>query len=575
MDAYLSPLSIFLVKLGGNGDRILFRYPYSDMPRTKEKSEKTTAENRFAIIPVDHYAVEQANQDLLDATSLISFPNKELSNLFSVSQSLCNTKFELKIDAIRFIGYPISMEWTKGERMNNWRYYSENHAHKQNLSMFHVVIALRAETIYSVVNCYYSLSKMLGTAIRHEERRVDYLHKEAEIMLNAQDEVSMMPADEPRPSQFALALERSQLAQILKKVFDDVSLTGVTEVSINRWPSVSFCLPQRVHKFINPRLLVEPELIDKCVTSIRPYHAILLLKDAKEILECFPLDGNGDFKKIVTQASPEKSMKTLALDCNLPKHFLLMAAANLMYWGKATFIFPVCQTNIYVVSPNVPNPLSPHLMEKFTEKFPGESLGNYLTLFSDPNSIQNAMNMLSDGTSIRFLTQVIVWCLQHHLLVQNHTYMTLFIKGEGPKALQDPLEDTTLVKKDLITRLRENPDKSYEEVVINYQREGFGRTPQSSKPIDDQLREKFDEEEIKELKELEYTDDDVRLFIRCAPYFNGRYHIEEIMFHENVNRTSLLQIIHKFRDVLVEHEHEDPAITSYFRQAFKESNSKA
>lgn len=568
----MSPLSIFLVKRGGSGDRILFRYPYSDQPRAKEKTGQSDQDNPYAIIPEDLYSVERDDQDRLDASSLITFPNKELSNLFAVSQSLCGSKFELKIDDVRFVGHPYSLEWTEEEKLNSWRSYVEGATFNQTMSMFHVIIALPAETMFSVVNCYYKLSVMLGSAIRHEERRCDYLDKQATIMLNAQDEVSAMSEDEVRPSQFGLALERSPLAQTLKKAFEDVARTGVTEVSINKWPSVSFCLPQRVHKFINPRLLVEPDLIDKCVSSIRPYHAILLLKDIKEILESFPLDGNGDFKKIVMQASPEKSMRTLALDCNLPKHFLLMAAANLMYWGKATFVFPVCQSNIYVVSPNVPNPLSPHLMEKFSEKFRGESLGNYLTLFSDPNSIQNAMNMLSDGSSVKFVTRVIVWCLQHHLLVQNHTYITLFIKDDGPKVLQDPLEDSTLVKKDLITRLRENPDKTVDDVISAYAREGFGRTPQSTKPIDEQLVDKFDEEEIAILKAVECTEDDMRLFIRCAPYFNGQYHIEEIMFHENVNRHALLQLIHKFKDVLIEHEHEDPAITSYFRQAIKGPN---
>lgn len=60
--------------------------------------------------------------------------------------------------------------------------------------------------------------------------------------------------------------------------------------------------------------------------------------------------------------------------------------------------------------------------------------------------------------------------------------------------------------------------------------------------------------------------DDLKLFLRVAKYFNGKYHLEEIMYHENLRRSQLMQIIDKFRSVLVRHEHEDPAVTMYFRK---------
>lgn len=47
-------------------------------------------------------------------------------------------------------------------------------------------------------------------------------------------------------------------------------------------------------------------------------------------------------------------------------------------------------------------------------------------------------------------------------------------------------------------------------------------------------------------------------------YFNGDYHLEEIMYLENIRRSQLLQLLDKFRDVLMTSECEDPAIALFY-----------
>ena len=39
-----------------------------------------------------------------------TFPSKVLANLFCVSSKLCDDKFELKINDVRFVGHPVSLE---------------------------------------------------------------------------------------------------------------------------------------------------------------------------------------------------------------------------------------------------------------------------------------------------------------------------------------------------------------------------------------------------------------------------------------------------------------------------------
>ncbi len=61
-------------------------------------------------------------------------------------------------------------------------------------------------------------------------------------MTNAQDEVSSTPETERRVSAFALALERSQLARDLKRVFQDIGNTGTSDdrYPMHAWDQTEF-----------------------------------------------------------------------------------------------------------------------------------------------------------------------------------------------------------------------------------------------------------------------------------------------------------------------------------------------
>lgn len=230
-----NPISIFLIKKGGGGDRLLFRYPYSVPPRKREPPVHSLPNvvmperNLYAMTPAmygqDGYSGPKlpagvlSPSERLNADILPTFSSKVLSNIFGVHSFLCGNKFELKIDEVRFIGHPLSLEIKPGVKT----YFANKK--KSPLTMFHVVFALRAKSPYSVVTCYEELSQITGMAIRNEERRVGYLTAEAKTMMNAQDEVASMTEDN-QMSPFELALERSELAQDLKDIFESMCFNG-------------------------------------------------------------------------------------------------------------------------------------------------------------------------------------------------------------------------------------------------------------------------------------------------------------------------------------------------------------
>ncbi|KAG0244330.1 Nitrogen permease regulator 3 [Actinomortierella wolfii] len=82
-----------------------------------------------------------------------------------------------------------------------------------------------------------------------------------------------------------------------------------------------------------------------------PYHALLLLEDPEEILKDIPLDANPTLVKLVQILVPYQCLDELQyiLDCSMAQVYRL--AAHLIYWRKAKLIGQIRTNNVYAVSP--------------------------------------------------------------------------------------------------------------------------------------------------------------------------------------------------------------------------------
>lgn len=141
---------------------------------------------------------------------LCGFTDEVLSTLFAVKPELCNKKFELKVNDVRFVAHPTLMQ-------------SKETKEDQKFSsiLINIVFALHAQASYSIVKCYYELSKRLGHALVYEEERVGYLSDEMKLMVKTHDEIGGVDQGNyslQSLSAFDLILERSTLAQCLKTV---------------------------------------------------------------------------------------------------------------------------------------------------------------------------------------------------------------------------------------------------------------------------------------------------------------------------------------------------------------------
>lgn len=174
----IDPIGILLVKSDSKEHRLLFRYPYIDKKQEKNHMFTRNIPYSYQIIE-DILCSSNVTKNRLD--KLTEFSDELLSTLFAVKSKFADNKFELKVNDIRFIGHPTSVQQYSGVNVLPGKMDSPSSI------LVHVVFALRASADYSIVKSYYDFSKRLGIALRHEEKRCGYFSKEMKLMMAAHE----------------------------------------------------------------------------------------------------------------------------------------------------------------------------------------------------------------------------------------------------------------------------------------------------------------------------------------------------------------------------------------------------
>lgn len=226
------------------------------------------------------------------------------------------------------------------------------------------------------------------------------------------------------------------------QIYQDLCSTGLLNITINQFITLSFCLPQKAHQFHKKGLVVEPEAIDRCLKSLKPYHGMLLLVDYTELLDCVPPSGAVMLTKLLNAYNPFKTLQNIATDADFAIKHVYELVGHLVYWAKATIIYPLCETNVYVIAPDAPLHNHSPLAEKFFAKF-SMNLFEVISEFSLPTSIGHLTTPLQYPTKQGTLVQMVLWMLQHHLLMQLHTYVQFMPTDHGEYTkVPDPPKST-------------------------------------------------------------------------------------------------------------------------------------
>uniref|UniRef100_A0A069DUL5 GATOR complex protein NPRL3 n=1 Tax=Panstrongylus megistus TaxID=65343 RepID=A0A069DUL5_9HEMI len=538
MDA--DPLSVILVKSDSKGDRLLFRFPYS-AHEGQENGKQQHRKNPYALTVSESIQGDPPIQKLNRTNGyLANFPDEVLSNLFAVKPELCESKFELKVNNVRFVGHPSLVQpcVKRGKSPN------------KPIILLNIVFALQASASHSIVKCYYELSKRLGTALKQEEKRCGYVNHQVKIMISAHDDCGRSDeSDGDGVDPFEMILEQSSLASDLKNIYTDLCTSGLVQIRINRTLPMSFCLPQKVHQLQNKDLMVDPETIEKCLKKVRPYHGLLLLVEPCKLLETLIADTSNELIKLVKIYTPLKSLHTLSQDARLKLSVVFRLAGDLVYWGKAIIIYPLCESNVYTTTPNASVHANSQLVEQFAQHFPSYSLLKVLSEFSLPISVSQRISPFSDTAHNDI--QIIIWLLQHRLLLQLHTYVYYMPTNRG-----------------MIVQEGDSCESSGGDSETTSESDTSDEClPQENDAtLRDEILSKLSNDEGAAILSAPANVLEKRLLLRLIQqgYLKGEHHLEEIMYSENITRSQLLQLLDKFRDVLVICEAEDPALAMFY-----------
>ncbi|XP_039680129.1 GATOR complex protein NPRL3 isoform X3 [Perca fluviatilis] len=573
-----SPISVILVTSGSRGNKLLFRYPFQ---RLAECPSSLTAKQRSP------YALNTTGDGLEDQDGDSRFSDIILATILATKSDICGKKFELKIDNVRFVGHPTLLQHPPIIPVSKTDPSPKREM--PTMILFNVVFALRAqpvpahaESLYpanadpSVISCMHNLSRRIAIALQHEERRCQYLTREAKLMLAVQDEITTMTETDGSPqSPFRQILPKCKLARDLKEAYDSLCTTGVVRLHINNWLEVSFCLPHKIHRIGGN--YIPPEALERSLKAIRPYHALLLLESEKALLGQLPLDCSPAMVRLIKTCSAVKNLQQLSQDADLALLQIFQIAAHLVYWGKAIIIYPLCENNVYMLSPHANICLYSPLAEQFAQQFHGHDLPSMLAKFSLPVSLAEFRNPLEAPAQEAQLIQMVVWMLQRRLLIQLHTYVCLLVPpSEDEPGLRD--EDPPLAARvggrslstpsalsfgsptssDDMTLTSPSMDNSSAELLPG------GDSP-LNKRMTETLLASLSEHERQVILNIPAAQnpEDLRMFARLLHYFRGHHHLEEIMYNENMRRSQLKTLFDKFRSVLVVTNHEDPIISIF------------
>ncbi|XP_035384958.1 GATOR complex protein NPRL3 isoform X1 [Electrophorus electricus] len=560
-----SPISVILVSSGSRGNKLLFRYPFL---KVSENTSSTTTKQRSP------YVLSSMNDVTDDQDGDSRFSDIILATILATKSDMCGKKFELKIDNVRFIGHPTLLQPPHTIQVSK----SDPSPKREmpTMILFSVVFALRANAEPSVISCMHTLSRRVAVALQHEERRCQYLTREAKLMLAVQDEVTAAAETDGTPqSPFRHILPKCKLARDLKEAYDSLCTTGVVRLHINSWLEVSFCLPHKIHHVGGKH--IPPEALEHSLKAIRPYHALLLLDSEKALLAELPIDCSPALVRLIKICSATKNLQQLAQDADLALLQVFQIAAHLVYWGKAIIVYPLCENNVYMLSPHANICLYSALAKQFAQQFPGHDMPSMLAKFSLPVSLSEFRNPLDAPVHEAQLIQMVVWMLQRRLLIQLHTYVCLLVplseEQAGPcdeelavvgrtaaRSLSTPaaLSFGSPTSSDDMTLTSPSMDNSSAELLP-------GADSPLSKRMTETLLASLAEHERQAILSVPAAQnpEDLRMFARLLHYFRGHHHLEEIMYNENMRRSQLKTLFDKFHSVLVVTNHEDPIISLF------------
>nr|CAG8521746.1 8192_t:CDS:2 [Entrophospora candida] len=516
-----SLLAILLVvnSRSGSGHNFVFHYPKT--PQRRDEIEQS--------IHNDTISWPYGLSDDIDTRSLKSKVEEDVEeNDFNNNSSCSETNQENYDDAL--------IEQLSIISNHSFDDIESEVSSHYNLTFFHLIFVLEPpelELCRQVDNIYNNLITKLTAALHYEQLRCGYVSKESELILSFRDYSDIRTKDDL----MNIILQKSSLAKTIKQVYDAISTDSIAHVLVNDYIDLSLQIPPLVPTtFINSSDNDLHGYEYAHYPVIAPYHTLLLLEDAEELLKNMPLDANPTLVNLVQILTPTQRLADLCtlLDCSLAQIFRL--AAHLIFWRKAKIIDVINVRNVYVVSPTA---------DMNSQHFPALDLVTILASLSTQKPYFLSAVITSKEHRTMYL-EAITYLLRKDLVVQLHAYIFVMV----PQYVNTEEENQEKLRMSNV--IDDNNNNGAEIGIVNGDSQvnhsdnsnNINTSPRtnSTDPVVlispyekacDSEREWLNKLVINQPKET------ANLFERLIKYFNGKHHIEEILFRESIKPKDL------------------------------------
>ncbi|KAK9470520.1 nitrogen permease regulator of amino acid transport activity 3-domain-containing protein [Dipodascopsis tothii] len=336
------------------------------------------------------------------------------------------------------------------------------------MTMFHVVFVMNpTELEYNakLAEMYNYVVRPLAKCLLHEQRRYNYVWKQAQLMLRLREHAAArgQSADELWNN----TLTRSSLALALSQIHMAISRASIANVVINS-RTRSFQIPIQMESGVLPPVL-EPVKVphfylttEDLLSNLKQDSdrtlfdfALLLLDDTDKIITAIQTDAGGPLARFIRLINPTLSLYKIAQSADVPVAEAEKFAKHLIYWRRARAITPIHQRNIYAVAPTAPMKRIRRHARAFARTFPSlPALPALLSTLSNAEPKPFANLIPSRAQRDAYLAAV-AWLVRFGYVAQLHTYVFLRVsRAIKERVLHDEID--SIERRELVVKLADH-----------------------------------------------------------------------------------------------------------------------
>ncbi|KAH3665450.1 hypothetical protein OGAPHI_003634 [Ogataea philodendri] len=448
---------------------------------SSSKSANTSVQNDMSTTTATEQDTAPPQLD-----KLFGFDVDFVSELVTPPKQLCNSRFELSVDDMAFLGLPIHVN-----EDGSWRTSSNKRARKKKTSrkkkvssdsdmsddydadnndtsqtekdgsmyMFHLVFVLNPPVVeynFRIDEMFHYIASRMALLLRYEQQKSSFVWNESKLILELKDELAHLPLKE----QWNKIISRSSLAKMMAQTYNAVSNSEILNIEINN-KMRSFQIPIRTeYSYLPPQHI--QLLPGSSLSSVSPfdsmglnlngkshfdndsmiYYALIILDDPESIIKDIQAEKHSVIANFIRMIKPSESLSRLATLSGLDISEVRLFANHLVYWRRAKAFLPLSPRNVYIVSPLAPLYNVYKDSTLFKQQFPNlPPLSNFLSLISSSSNKPRPINTIIPSRDHRDLyLDAVAWLLKYGYLTQLHTFLYLKISKEIKIKVDEELE---------------------------------------------------------------------------------------------------------------------------------------